>query len=240
MRIAAIALLSISCAFSAEIDGGQIFKTRCSIGYCHGSEGKPGRAPKLRERDFTGAYLNKVITDGIPSSSMPAFKGLLKPAEITAVVNYVLALSGKPPVQRAEPLEETTTAAANFDKGKALFFDAANENNCGVCHAIDGAGTAMGPDLRKLKRTRAELIASIENPPQSRLTKITLRNGDTIQGIPTGDTRIWDTEGMPPVLRNINKEEIAKTETIHGQVMPKTQYSKDQMDEIVSYILQSR
>lgn len=238
MRIAAIALFSISCAFSAEIDGGQIFKTRCSIGYCHGSEGKPGRAPKLRERDFTGAYLNKVITDGIPSSSMPAFKGLLKPAEITAVVNYVLALSGKAPVQQTEAVEPATTA--NFDKGKALFFDAANENNCGVCHAIDGAGTAMGPDLRKLKRTRAELIASIENPPQSKLTRITLKNGDTMQGIPTGDARIFDTEGMPPVLRNINKEEIAKIETIQGQVMPKTQYSKDQMDEIVSYILQAR
>ena len=98
----------------------------------------------------------------------------------------------------------------------------------------------MGPDLRKLKRTRAELIASIENPPQSRLTKITLKNGDTIQGIPTGDTRIFDTEGLPPVLRTINKEEIAKTETIQGQVMPKTQYSKDQLNEIVSYILQAR
>ena len=238
MRIAAIALLSISCAFSAEIDGGQIFKTRCSIGYCHGSEGKPGRAPKLRERDFTGAYLSKVITDGIPSSSMPTFKGLLKPAEITAVVNYVLALSGKAPVQQTEPVE--TATAANFDKGKALFFEAANENNCGVCHAIDGAGTAMGPDLRKLKRTRAELIASIENPPQSKLTKITLKNGDTIQGIPTGDSRIWDIEGLPPVLRNVNKEAIAKTETIQGQVMPKTQYSKNQLNEIVSYILQAR
>ena len=236
MRIIAIALLSISCAFSAEIDGSQIFKTRCSIGYCHGSEGKPGRAPKLRERDFTGAYLLKVITDGIPSSSMPAFKGLLKPEEITAVVNYVLALSGRAPVQQAAKAE--TAPAANFDKGKALFFDAANENNCGVCHAIDGAGTAIGPDLRKLKRTRAELIASIENPPKSKLTKITLKNGDTIQGIPTSDSRIWDTEGLPPVRRNINKEEIAKTETIEGQVMPKTRYSKEQLNEIVSYILQ--
>ncbi len=237
MRIAAIALLSISCAFSAEIDGGQIFKTRCSIGYCHGSEGKPGRAPKLRERDFAGAYLSKVVTDGIPSSSMPAFKELLKPAEITAVVNYVLALSGKAPIQQAEPVE--TAPTANFDRGKALFFDAANENNCGVCHAIDGAGTAIGPDLRKLKRTRAELIKSIENPPQSKLTKVALKNGDTIQGIPSGDSRIWDTEGLPPVLRGINKEEVDKTETILGQVMPKTQYSKDALHEIASYILQS-
>ncbi|MEO8128340.1 MAG: c-type cytochrome [Bryobacteraceae bacterium] len=237
MRIVAIALLTISCAFGAEIDGSGIFKTRCSIGYCHGSEGKPGRAPKLRERDFTGDYLMKVVTDGIPSSSMPAFKELLKPQEITAVVNYVLSLSGKPPVQKAAPAEAPSTA--NFDKGKALFFDAANENNCGVCHAVDGAGTAIGPDLRKLKRTRAELIAAIENPPQSKLTKVTLKNGDVIQGIPAPDSRIWDTEGLPPVLRNINRDEIAKTEMTQGQTMPKAQYSKDQLNEIVSYILQN-
>jgi len=236
MRLVAVALLWISCGFGAEIDGTQIFRTRCSIGYCHGSEGKPGRAPKLRERDFTGAYLMKVVTDGIPSSSMPAFKGLLKPEEITAVVNYVLSLSGKPPVQQTEQ----ATVSPNFDKGKALFFDAANENNCGVCHAIDGAGTAIGPDLRKLNRTRAELIAAIENPPQSKLTKITLKNGDTIQGIPTGESRMWDTEGLPPVLRNIDKNDIATTETVRGQVMPKSQYSRDQLNEIISYIQQSR
>jgi len=134
----AIGLLSISSAFAAEIDGGQIFKIRCSIGYCHGAEGKPGRAPKLRERDFTGTYLHKVITDGIPNSSMPAFKELLNPAEISTVVNYVLSLSGKAPVQETAPSEPATL---RFDKGKALFFDAAN----GVCHAIDGAGTAIGP-----------------------------------------------------------------------------------------------
>jgi putative heme-binding domain-containing protein len=237
MKILAVALLSISCTFAAEIDGSQIFKIRCSIGYCHGAEGKPGRAPKLRDRDFTGAYLNQVVTNGIQSSSMPGFKEVLKPAEITAVVNYVLSLSGKAPVQQAEAKE---TVTANFDKGKELFFDASNENNCGVCHAIDGTGTAIGPDLRKLKRTRAQLESAITNPPQSRLTKITLKNGDTIQGIPAADGRIYDTEGQPPVLRNIAKEDITKTETITGQVMPKYQYSKDQLNEIVSYILQTR
>ena len=238
MKLIAITFLSISCALSAEIDGSQIFKTRCSIGYCHGAEGKSGRAPKLRERDFAGAYLIKVITDGIPSTSMPGFKELLHPAEIIAVVNHVLALSGKAPVQQNATAGPAATA--NFDKGKALFFEAVNENNCGVCHAIDGAGTAVGPDLRKLNRTRTGLIAYIANPPKSKLTKITLKNGETISGIPAGELRIFDTEGLPPVLRNLNREEIAKTDVFDGQVMPKTQYSREQLDEIVSYILQSR
>ena len=241
MKFFVIGLLSISSAWAVEIDGSQIFKTRCSIGYCHGSEGKPGRAPKLRERDFSGAFLVNVVTNGIPSSSMPGFKELLKPAEITAVVNYVLSLSGKPPIQGTETVE---TVTANFDKGRALFFDPANENNCGVCHAIEGAGTPIGPDLRKLKRSRAEISAVIANPPQSQIVKITLKNGDTVQGIQAGDTgktiRIYDTEGLPPVLRNVTKEDIAKTETLRGPVMPKYQYKPDQLDEIVSYILQSR
>jgi putative heme-binding domain-containing protein len=236
MKLVVIILLSISCTFAAEIDGGQIFKIRCSIGYCHGAEGKPGRAPKLRDRDFTGVYLHKVITDGIPDSSMPAFKELLKPAEISAVVNYVLSLSGKAPEQQTGPAEP---APLSFDKGKSLFFDAANENNCGVCHAVDGAGTAIGPDLRKPKRTRAQLIAAIENPPESKLTRITLKNGDTIQGIQKDETHIYDTEGLPPVLRSLSKTDIAKVEITTGRAMPKYQYTKDQLNEIASYILQS-
>jgi putative heme-binding domain-containing protein len=241
MRTFILALLLSSCAIGADIDGSQIFKTRCAIGYCHGSEGKPGRAPKLRERDFKADYLLKVVTDGIPSSAMPAFKGLLKPEEITAVVNYVRSLSGQPPLNPDEAAAPTTTA--NFDKGQALFFDPSNENNCGVCHAIDGAGTAIGPDLRKLKRSRPELLAAIANPPESKLTRITLKNSDTIKGIQLEDTgkvvRIYDTEGLPPVLRNIAKDDIAKTETVPGHAMPKAEYSKEQLNEIVSYILQS-
>jgi putative heme-binding domain-containing protein len=240
MRSLTLALLFASAAVCAEIDGSGIFKTRCAIGYCHGSEGKPGRAPKLRERDFTGDYLLKVVTDGIPSSAMPAFKSLLKPEEITAVVNYVLALSGKPALKTTDA---APAAVTNFDKGRALFFDAANENNCGVCHAIDGAGTAIGPDLRKLKRTRAELLAAIVNPPESKLTKLTLKNGDSVKGIQAEDTgkvvHIYDTEGLPPVLRKIAKDDIAKTEMVPGHAMPKSEYSKEQLNEIISYILQS-
>ncbi len=239
MRFLALGLLSISCLISAEIDGTVIFKTRCSIGYCHGSEGKPGRAPKLRERDFTGTYLIEVVANGIPSSSMPAFKALLKPAEIIAVVNYVLSLSGKPPIQQTGPTTDAPVPAANFEKGKALFFDSSSENNCGVCHAIDGAGTVIGPDLRKMKRTRAEIIAALQNPPQSKLTRITLKNGDTITGIQKDETHIYDTEGLPPVLRTIPKEDIAKTETLAGSVMPKYKYTKDQKNDLANFILQS-
>ena len=235
-------LLSMSCAMGADIDGAQIFKLRCSVGYCHGAEGKPGRAPKLRDRDFEAPYLNKVVTDGISKSSMPGFKEILKPAEITAVVNYVLSLSGKPP----QPVQQETQpapATANLEKGKALFFDSNNEANCGVCHAIDDSGTAIGPDLRKLKLTSEQLFSVITNPPKSKVTKLTLKSGETVTGIVTEDNgktiRIHDTEGLPPVLRSIAKEDIAKSEKIESQVMPKTygaQYTKDQLTEIIRYL----
>jgi putative heme-binding domain-containing protein len=242
MRWITISLLSMSCAWGADIDGAQIFKLRCSVGYCHGAEGKPGRAPKLRDRDLEAPYLNKVVTDGIPKSSMPGFKEILKPAEITAVVNYVLSLSGKPP-QQTQQETQPAPATANFEKGKALFFDANNAANCGVCHAIDESGTAIGPDLRKLKRTPEQLYAAITNPPKSKVTKLTLKSGETVTGILAEDSgktvRIYDTEGLPPVLRNIAKEEITKSETIQSQVMPKTfgtQYTKEQITEIIHYI----
>jgi putative heme-binding domain-containing protein len=173
---------------------------------------------------------------------MPGFKEILKPDEIAAVVNYVLSLSGKPP-QQIQQETQPAAVTANFEKGKALFFDANNEANCGVCHAIEDSGTSIGPDLRKLKRTPEQIYSAITDPPKSKLTKLTLKSGETVTGILAEDNaktvRIYDTEGLPPVLRNIAKEEIAKSETIQSQVMPKTygtQYTKEQISEIIRYI----
>ena len=78
----------------------------------------------------------------------------------------------------------------------------------------------------------------------SALTLRLLARGDTVIGIISEETqkiiRIYDTEGLPPVQRSIAKDEITKSETIPGQAMPKTygtQYTKDQLAEIIRYIL---
>ncbi len=73
--------------------GRTIFAQSCSVGYCHGKEGRSGRGPKLRAREWDKDYLFNVILDGIPSSSMPAWKDKLSEQQIWSVVAYILTLS---------------------------------------------------------------------------------------------------------------------------------------------------
>ena len=73
--------------------GDSLFAKNCSVGYCHGKGGRAGRGPRLRGKEFEKEYLFNVTLEGIPGSSMPAWKGKLAEQEIWSVVAYVLTLS---------------------------------------------------------------------------------------------------------------------------------------------------
>src|SRR5262245_30199558 len=73
--------------------GATLFAKNCSVGYCHGSAGRAGRGPRLRGREWEKNYLFKVTYDGIPNSSMPAWKSRLTETEIGSIVAYILTLS---------------------------------------------------------------------------------------------------------------------------------------------------
>ena len=76
------------------MDGARIFRQSCSVGYCHGSGGTAGRAPKLIGRAYQHEFAMKATRDGIPNTGMPGWKDRLKPAELDAVVAYVVRISG--------------------------------------------------------------------------------------------------------------------------------------------------
>jgi len=63
--------------------------------YCHGAGGMGGGGPKLRDRGFTSEYLTHLITEGVPGTSMPAFKDSLDRQQVAQLVAYVLSLSPK-------------------------------------------------------------------------------------------------------------------------------------------------
>src|SRR5262245_12455110 len=123
--------------------GNALFAQSCSVGYCHGIAGKAGRGPRLRGREWDKNYLFKVTFEGIPNSSMPAWKDRLTDEDIGAVVAYVLTLSrltsdsAEAPVPAAPVASEQPTASGvssthfesssadagllgNPEKGKAL------------------------------------------------------------------------------------------------------------------------
>jgi cytochrome c oxidase cbb3-type subunit III len=115
----------------AVAGGAAAFKVHCV--QCHGSGAVGSKGyPNLNDDDWLWggdmAAIHYTLTHGIRNpdhpdtrlSAMPAFEGVLTPAEIAAVVSHVQSLSGK---------------AKSNAKGAELF-----ANNCASCHGADGNG----------------------------------------------------------------------------------------------------
>ena len=130
----------------ARAQGGAAFAINCSP--CHGAGGQGSRGyPNLNaDRWIWGGGLDEIaatITHGARwdadpdthATMMPSFgkDGTLKPAQISAVADYVRTLSGAAP-----------DAGADLDGGKKIFAE-----NCAVCHGDDGKGNKElgAPDL---------------------------------------------------------------------------------------------
>lgn len=73
--------------------GQRVFAGSCGMSYCHGFNGIGGGGPKLRDREFTATSLTRMIANGIPGTSMPAFKTSLKPEQIQQVVAFLFTLN---------------------------------------------------------------------------------------------------------------------------------------------------
>ena len=119
--------------------GGAVFRTWCA--QCHGSGAAGAKGyPNLLDNDWlwggTMEEIHTTITHGIRNaedadarySEMPKFgaDGLLEPAQIDQVVQYVLQISG----------QEHDAALAG--EGAVVFTD-----NCASCHMEDGTGDRM-------------------------------------------------------------------------------------------------
>ena len=192
--------------------GSTLFAQSCSVGYCHGVAGKAGRGPRLRGREWDKNYLFKVTFEGIPNSSMPAWKDRLTEAEIGAVVAYVLTLSkltsdsaeaavpaatvasspasaSAVPPAKAESSPVDGSFFGNPEKGKALFFDSSNDWHCGACHKIGGTGVSVGPELNGVKSKAVKdlfidiVLPSAHLSPDRPFLSITTKSGEQIQGV---------------------------------------------------------
>jgi mono/diheme cytochrome c family protein len=96
--ILTLAILIILPATLAAADGAAVYKAKCAM--CHGADGSGmtpmGKSMKLRDlrspevQKQSDAELTKITADG--KGKMPAYKGKLTDAEISAVVAPLRAL----------------------------------------------------------------------------------------------------------------------------------------------------
>ena len=149
--------------YAFAVAGGKtMFKENCSACHGTGAEGRKG-FPNLNDDDWLwGGKLDDIYTTlkyGIRSthehtrtSQMPAFgkDGILKPAQIALVADYVLSLSGG---QQAS------------EDGQAIF-----KENCASCHNDDGKGKRefgapnLADSLWLYGDDKQSIIQQISNP----------------------------------------------------------------------------
>ncbi len=145
--------------------GKAVYEQKCAL--CHGTAGQgdgPGAERLLpKPRDFTAGKfkirstvsgqlptdqdLFKVVTDGMPGTSMPSWR-MLPEKDRWAVVAYVKTFAdafkgAKPEAAKVPP--EVASSEASIKRGKEMF----EAIECNKCHGLAGRGDpAPGSDLK--------------------------------------------------------------------------------------------
>ena len=193
---------SFATALASSREGGELLLAACA----------DGKAPALLLRD-------KPLVDR------------LKAAKIQNLEARIAALTANLPSANAENDRLIAARAAAFDPTKS---DAARgaevfARNCAVCHAIEGKGGALGPQLDGIGgRGSDRLLEDILDPNRNvdrafRMNVITLKNGSVIAGLPRRE------EGAQLILADaagqemrVAKSEIAERKETETSLMPPT------------------
>jgi mono/diheme cytochrome c family protein len=217
-------------------EGAKLFAPNCGSGYCHGSGGIGGGAPRLRGKDLDPEYIFKTVSNGISGTAMLSFKSDFSEEEIWKLVAFILSdgkvnslpePSSTKPAPTSAPAHSDTVPAGTLTGssqiGKALFFDSAQPKSCHACHAFNKEGGAVGPDLSLVGNKPARELFSLTltaRPAQDSryaVQLLVLKTGDKIIGVKKEEdaesVRVYDIAELPAVLRTVQKSDIAKSET---------------------------
>jgi mono/diheme cytochrome c family protein len=233
MKILALSLLIFAIA-SAQTQGEKIFNQTCATGYCHGSKGTTGGAPRLAARGFTRVYIDTTIARGIPGTAMPAFGSTLNRDDLNAVATYVAALNG---------ISGGTTAAApkafapDASRGRKLFSEAARGfGRCATCHEVDGIGIPIALPIAVVPQDVASL-RSLATPH----VKTAVVDGERIPALVVAEekkgTILYDLTSSPPVERSLEPGTVTVTEGSNWKhPSATTSYTDSELSAILAYL----
>jgi mono/diheme cytochrome c family protein len=186
--------------------GEQVFARTCATGYCHGTRGGSSGAPRLAGRGFNQAYINNVVTRGVPGTGMTSFTAVLSKTDLAAVVAYLATLNGvaNPDTgpDAATAPQPRTAVTGEGARGARLFTEAVRGfGRCSTCHEVGGFGISVAAPIAQVPASVSALKA-LETPN----VKIGAMDGESMPVLVLSDgkesTLFYDLTSVPPVQRN--------------------------------------
>ncbi len=235
----------------AAQSGAPLYQTHCAA--CHGQTGEGNSGPTLATprlvRATNEAALFKIIKEGIAGTEMPSSR--LDEAQLKLLVAYVQGLSARP----------VESASGDARRGQQLY---ASKGHCATCHAINGAGSAYGPDLSDigLRRGAKHLLVSLLDPaadvPKSFTqyrpgtvvadnflqVRLVTRTGQRISGVRVNeDTFTIHVREMSGRVHSFFKSELRELHKDWGKTsMPsyRSVLSESELNDLTAYLLSLR
>ena len=161
-------------------------------------------------------------------------------------------MNGKLPPADAEADKLIAARTAAFDPAKASAARGAEvfTRNCVICHAIDGQGAAIGPQLdgiggRGAERLIEDILDSNRNIDRAfRLTLVTKKDGSVVSGLLRNDEGaqlvLADLAGQEQRVAKADVQTKQETETslmppIFGETIPPAEFN-----DLLAYLLGKR
>lgn len=131
-----------------------------------------------------------------------------------------------------------------IERGRQLFLHSSKGTACATCHALEGHGNAIGPDLTRLAKVAGPrgLVMTIQMTVTAFVQQITLRGGRTFPGIQKqkdGDVlTIYDLSTIPAVLLKLKSGEVASINSNSTWSHPPTSagYTQEELADIIAYL----
>ena len=212
--------------------GAALYRARCAD--CHGIDAAGVRGPDLRlgaGSDASDDQLLRTIRRGVPGTEMPSFSD--PESEIRAIIRYLRGLSA---------VAGVTPGAGSAASGAQIY-----QGSCARCHAVEGRGGRVGPDLSRvgLSRSRTFLAKKIRDAsaaivPGYTPISIVTSSGDQIVGVKKNeDAYSIQVMDQRERLRGFLKSDVRTVTALTRSLMPDfgvDRLGDRELDDLLAYL----
>jgi len=139
---------------------------------------------------------------------------------------------------------EDAAATAQVERGRSMFVNAGKGMACTTCHALEGVGNSVGPDVKKLASVIGPrgLATTIQMTMTCYVQEVKLSNGHTFPGMEKdkekGVVHMWDLSKVPATLLTLKESDIdsQKTNTAWKHPPAQAKYNAQELADIIAYL----